>query len=133
MSQNGDLTLNGPSDETAGFSSDVLTMSPSSLEDEGVGKAFMSGSSVAGIAVVDLLTNVNAVTTSKPAAAKMDTPPRSDTKDGCFRSSREGPQGFALIADGPRWASVAGGAIRWKMSLSRFQRMNEKVGDSSFW
>ena len=55
MSQNGDLTLNGPSDETAGFSSDVLTMSPSSLEDEGVGKAFMSGSSVAGIAVVDLL------------------------------------------------------------------------------
>ena len=34
----------------------------------------MSGSSVAGIAVVDLLTNVDAVTTSKPAAAKMDTP-----------------------------------------------------------
>ena len=93
----------------------------------------MPGSSVVGIAVVDLLTNGDAVTTSKLSATKMDTPPRSDTKDGCFRSLREGPQGFALIADGPRWVSVAGGAIRWKMSLSRFQRMNEKVGDSSFW
>ena len=93
----------------------------------------MSGSSVAGIAVVDLLTNIDAVTTSKPAAAKMDTPPRSDTKDGCFRPPIRGPQGLALSGDGPRWVSVAGGAIRWKMSLSRSQQMNEKVGDSSFW
>ena len=39
VSDNGDLTLNGLSDGT-GFSSDVLTTPPSSLEDEGVGEGF---------------------------------------------------------------------------------------------
>ena len=118
----GEPTMNGrmqtQSDGT-GLSSNVLTTSPSSLEDEGVGEGF-HGRVVGRRDCSCWSANVDAVTTSKPAATKMDTPPRSDTKDGCFRPSRRGPQGLALIGDGPRWVSVAGGAIRWKMSLSRF-------------
>ena len=39
VSDNGDPTLNGQSDGT-GFSSDVLTTPPSSLDDEGAGEGF---------------------------------------------------------------------------------------------